>query len=47
MKRNAIEALLKWKNDEERKPLFQTRYRKDGYITNMPLYLARRMKDLL
>lgn len=22
-------------------------YRKDGYITNMPLYLARRMKDLL
>lgn len=22
-------------------------YRKDGYITNMPLYLARKMKDLL
>jgi predicted AAA+ superfamily ATPase len=36
----------------EKRPLFAVRfskrgYRKDGYITNMPLYLAVKMKELL
>lgn len=36
----------------ERRPEYAVRfskrgYRKDGYITNMPLYLARKMKELL
>lgn len=75
MKRNALQRLINWKADEERKPMvlkgarqvgktwlkkyidkyspkhalrFSKRgYRTDGNITNVPLYLAGKIREML
>ena len=59
LKRNAIQNLINWKSSEERKPMvlkgarqvgktwLMKENRKDGYITNLPLYLVRKTKELL